>query len=176
VGGKFLGVQLVVAAHAGLFVGATWLALGVSTGVWDAHYFACVPLLLFHFACFYSVSTLLAVVTRSTVASVLGTVATWLMCWGVNYAYITAGGTTETTSATAGSLLTIAYWLLPKPADLGIVLLNTLHTGSSFASTPVIRSLLERGAIDPALVVVSSCLLPVAALLASVRFLSRAES
>src|SRR5262245_37933916 len=63
--GKYLGVLAFVGVNAVLFVGGTWLALGLRTGVWDAAYFWCVPLLLAHFAVFFSVSTLLAVATRS---------------------------------------------------------------------------------------------------------------
>ena len=70
--GKFVGVLAFVALQGSLFVGGTWLALGVRTGVWDAAYFLCVPLLLLHFAVFFSFSAMLAVATRSTVACVLG--------------------------------------------------------------------------------------------------------
>ena len=44
--GKFLGVLAFVALQASLFVGGTWLALGLRTGVWDPTYFLCVPILL----------------------------------------------------------------------------------------------------------------------------------
>src|SRR5262245_26007710 len=83
--GKFLGVLVFVALQATLFVGLTWLALGLRTGVWEGHYFIGIPLLLAHFAMFFCVSTLFAVVTRSTAAGVIGTLAFWFVCWGVNY-------------------------------------------------------------------------------------------
>ena len=81
--GKFLGVLLFVALLAALFITATWLALGVRTNVWEFGYFLSIPVLLVHFACFYSVSALLAVLTRSTVACALGTLTAWLVCWAV---------------------------------------------------------------------------------------------
>ena len=52
--GKFLGVLVFVAAQNALFVGGTWLALGVRTSVWDPTYFLCIPMLLLHFAVFFS--------------------------------------------------------------------------------------------------------------------------
>ena len=65
---------------------ATWFALGARTNVWEACYFLGVPLLVVHFAAFFSISALLAVYTRSTTACVLGTLAVWLGAWAVNYA------------------------------------------------------------------------------------------
>src|SRR5579885_2906678 len=83
--GKYLGVLAFVAFQAVMFVGGTWLALAVRTGVWDLAYLWCVPLLLLHFDIFFSVSALLAVCTRSTVACVIGSLLFWLLCWGMNY-------------------------------------------------------------------------------------------
>src|SRR5262245_51100473 len=47
--GKFLGVLVFVTMQATLFVGLTWLALGIRTGVWESHYFVGIPLFLAHF-------------------------------------------------------------------------------------------------------------------------------
>ena len=44
--GKYLGVLAFVAAQAVYFVGGTWLALALRTGVWDATYLLSIPLLL----------------------------------------------------------------------------------------------------------------------------------
>src|ERR1700676_5466462 len=83
--GKYLGVLAFVLLHAALFVGGTWLALGLRTQVWDASYLYCIPLLLMHFAVFFSVSLLLAVFTRSTVVCVFGSILFWCIAWGMNY-------------------------------------------------------------------------------------------
>ena len=117
--GKFLGVLAFVALQATAFVALTWLALGIRTGVWDLRYFLGVPWLLVHFAIFYCVSALLAVLTRSTVAAVLGTLAFWFACWGVNYLRLdaVAGGSVS-------PALDFAYWVLPKPVDLGLLLMD----------------------------------------------------
>jgi len=63
----------------------TWLALGIATGVFDARYLFAIPVLLLHFAAFYSFSAMLAVWTRSTVVCVFGTLLFWVMCWAMNY-------------------------------------------------------------------------------------------
>ena len=83
--GKYLGVLAFVFVQAAFFVGGTWLALAVRTGVWDAVYLPAVPLLLLHFAIFFSFSLLLAVCTRSTVVCVFGSIAFWGICWAINF-------------------------------------------------------------------------------------------
>ena len=69
--GKYIGVLAFVLAQAVYFVGGTWLALGLRTGVWDATYLLCIPLLLLQFAVFFGFSLLLAVCCRSTVVCVI---------------------------------------------------------------------------------------------------------
>ncbi|HEX7449385.1 MAG TPA: hypothetical protein VF306_17650, partial [Pirellulales bacterium] len=59
IAGKFAGVLAFVLLHAVVFVGGTWLALGLRTGVWEAAYLWSIPLLLVHFAVFFSFSLLL---------------------------------------------------------------------------------------------------------------------
>ncbi len=83
--GKYIGVLTFVLFHATLFVGGTWLAIGLRTGIWDAAYLYAIPLLLLHFAVFFSVSLLLAVCTRSTVVCVFGSILFWCIAWGMNY-------------------------------------------------------------------------------------------
>ena len=83
--GKYVGVLSFVAAQAAYFVAGTWLALAIRTGVWDAVYLLRVPLLLLHFAIFFSFSLLLAVCTRSTVVCVFGSIAFWGVCWAINF-------------------------------------------------------------------------------------------
>jgi ABC-type transport system involved in multi-copper enzyme maturation permease subunit len=165
--GKIAGVLAFVGGQAVVFVAAVWCALGVRTGVWDGHVFAVVPLLLVHFFSFYAVSALLAVITRSTVASVLGTAAIWFGCWWVNFtrhAAVAGGGP-------AAWPLDVGYWLLPKPADLGLLLLNALEAQASFAPAAAVR----RGAASPELVLATSLLIPVIAIAVAARRFSRTE-
>jgi len=53
--GKYIGVLLFVAVHAGAFVLCTWTALGIKTQVWNPTYLAAAPLLLVQFAAFFRV-------------------------------------------------------------------------------------------------------------------------
>ena len=83
--GKYLGVLVFVLASAALFVGGTWLTIGLRTGIWDAAYLYAIPLLVLHFAMFFSVSVLLAVWTQSTVVCVFGSILFWALAWSINY-------------------------------------------------------------------------------------------
>ncbi|MEO2088203.1 MAG: ABC transporter permease subunit, partial [Gemmataceae bacterium] len=85
--GKYLGVVGFVAVQAVLFVGGTWFALAVATGVWDAAYWLAAPLLVVNFAIFYAVSAFIAVCTRSTVAAAFGTLLFWMLCWAMNFTH-----------------------------------------------------------------------------------------
>jgi ABC-type transport system involved in multi-copper enzyme maturation permease subunit len=168
--GKFLGVLLLVALQATLFIALTWLALGIRTGVWDSRYFVGVPILLLHFVAFSCISTLLAVITRSTVAGVIGTLAIWFLCWGINYArqaaFVTGG---------AAPGLEFAYWALPKPADFGVLLIEALHAGDSFGQDSVLESVRQGGAVRPELSILTSLIVPMACFGAAIWRLSRAE-
>jgi hypothetical protein len=158
--GKFFGVVCFVAASALLFVGTTWLALAVRTGVWDATYFWCVPLLVLHFTIFYSFSALLAVSTRSAIACLFGSALFWLVCWGTNFGRHAVLAVPELQAMGPGLSHTaeVAYWLLPKPTDPGILLLEALGIGDPFPGVLDFNEVRARGAFHPVLSVLSSLL------------------
>ena len=158
--GKYVGVLAFVAFQATVFVIGTWAMLGLRTGVWHMGYLLSIFLLLLHFSIFFSVSTLLAVSTRSTVACVFGSVVFWLLCWGMNYGHHAALAMPEIQQTLTGfSWLTeAAYWLMPKPADMGIILSDTLHTSGYFSGVTEFKTFLEQDAFCPGLSILSSFL------------------
>jgi hypothetical protein len=150
--GKFLGVILLVAGQATLFIFAVWAALGVRTGVWDARVFAAVPVLVLHFGCFFAVSCALAVTTRSTLVCVIGTVLFWAVSWVVNHVH---------QSREPGLALESTYWLLPKPADFGLLLVGVLGAQNYFGDGQLQEAATHLNAES---VLLTSCLVPAAAL------------
>jgi ABC-type transport system involved in multi-copper enzyme maturation permease subunit len=161
--GKYVGVLTFVGFQVVLFVVLTWLALGVRTQVWNMTYWWCIPLLLLQFAIFYSFSVLLAVMTRSTVACVFGSVLIWLLAWGINHGCVMARGVLGPQYLPAGTrtLAEVAYWVFPKPIDAGLILFNALHAENHFEK-PVIFKLLESGqGFSPHLSILSSLALTV---------------
>lgn len=168
--GKYLGAVALVGAQAVLFFGGTWLALGLRTGCWPVGYLMGAPLLTLHFALVYGFSVMLAVWTRSTVASLCGALLFWLVCLGVNYGRHAALAAHDLApeAAAAGSLhiMTEAcYWLLPKPADLLMILDAGLGLNEHLASAPALERAWHGGHVLPELSVLTS-LLTTAALLA----------
>jgi hypothetical protein len=146
--GKYVGVLCFVLVQATYFVGGTWLALALRTGVWDASYLWSIPLLLLQFAVFFSFSLLLAVSTRSTVACVFGSVAFWGICWAINFGRHAVAAAAEL--APQGSFspavrwsAEIGYWLFPKPVDFSRLVFEGLGAEAYF------RPLMANAAAPP---------------------------
>jgi ABC-type transport system involved in multi-copper enzyme maturation permease subunit len=137
--GKYLGVLAFVFAQAAYFVGGTWLALALRTGVWDAAYLLSAPLLLLQFAIFFGFSLLLAVCFRSTVVCVFGSIAFWGICSAINFGRHAVMAAPAPAMAGCGKFSTlllrladVAYWILPKPVDLGCLAFDALGAGTHF--------------------------------------------
>jgi ABC-type transport system involved in multi-copper enzyme maturation permease subunit len=166
--GKYVGVVLFVALHAVLFVGGTWLGLGLSTGVWDIRYWLAVPLLVTNFSVFYAVSALLAVCTRSTVVAVFGTLLFWLLCWVMNFTHFRLMAPVDGITPTASFLVEAGYWVLPKPLDLSGIFFDAMDASAYSMPVPEVKAAKDRGAFYPEMSVLASlafaaCALAVAA-------------
>ena len=83
--GKYVGVLAFVTVQVAVFVLGTWLALALRTGDWSLRYLWCIPLLVVHFAVFFSFSCMLAVWSRSTIVCIFGSLLFWAVCTGINY-------------------------------------------------------------------------------------------
>jgi ABC-type transport system involved in multi-copper enzyme maturation permease subunit len=149
--GKTVGVLAFVGLQAILFVGGTWVALGLRTNVWDPSYLLCIPLLLLHFAVFFSFSAMLAVATRSSTACVFGSVLFWIMCWGLNFGRHVTHVVSDLhgVSNILGATTEVAYWVLPKPLDFQLMLSDGLQPGEVFARLVSTASLAEAGVWHP---------------------------
>ncbi len=169
--GKYVGVLAFVAAQVVIFVLGTWLALGLKTGCWRFEYLLCIPIFIVHFASFFAVSSFLAVRARSSIVCVLGSLAFWLICWGVNLSRhsVRVASEADAPSASVRVLAEAGYWMLPKPSDLSIVLFDALDAGRSFHRADVFRSLDRLSAFHPTLSLATSLLFALVALCASAR-------
>jgi ABC-type transport system involved in multi-copper enzyme maturation permease subunit len=156
--GKCLGVLTFVCFHAFLFVVGTWLALGVRTGELDAGYLLCLPLVLLQFLVFFSFSAMLAVATRSTAASVFGTFFFWLICWAMNFGRHAVHSLSDPQglASSLGNSTELAYWILPKPMDLHLILSEALGVQAPSGGLINLPLLIERGYWAPALSVLAS--------------------
>jgi len=166
--GKYLGVLVFVLLQVGVFVVGTWLMLAVRTGVWEPRYLLCVPLLVMHFAIFFSFSCLLAVWTRSTIVCVVGSLAFWVLCWGINYGrHVAVIAVTEHAEAAVGAswALGMGYWILPKPFDLSYLLSQTLGASDYFPIASELQAVERLNSLSLGASVVSSLLFAVVMLI-----------
>jgi ABC-type transport system involved in multi-copper enzyme maturation permease subunit len=157
--GKYIGVIVFVALQASLFVGGTWLALAVRTGVWAPQYLMCVPMLVLHFAIFFSFSAFLAVWSRSTITCVFGSLLFWLGCWGMNFGrHAALAHMVEQGHVGAGysRVLEAGYWFLPKPADMGYLLAKAVEADKYFPLSYEIKKVTEAGGLSPELSLLAS--------------------
>jgi hypothetical protein len=71
------------------------------------------------------------------VTCVFGSIAFWAICWGMNYGRHLAAGSALGSDAELSQpllwLVDAGYWLLPKPADLGVVLFDALGARDHFS-------------------------------------------
>jgi ABC-type transport system involved in multi-copper enzyme maturation permease subunit len=161
--GKCLGVLSLLAFQAVVFIGGTWLALALRTGVWDPVYFLCIPFVVLHFAVFFSFSAMLAVATHSTVACVFGSILFWLLCWAMNFgrhsALLTPNlATLRESSPMFAWTLEAGYWMLPKPLDFHVVVLDLVHSENILARMVDVKALVALGAWNPGASIAASVL------------------
>jgi ABC-type transport system involved in multi-copper enzyme maturation permease subunit len=178
--GKYIGVLSFVCAHALLFVGGTWLALGLKTGIWYASYWWCIPLLVLHFAIFFGFSLMLAVTTRSTVVCVFGSILFWFVCWGMNFGRHTLVLAQQVApDATFSSSLTwlaeAGYWILPKPADFSFLLFDALDAQGFFRQQFDLQALRDAGFFSLELSVLTSLAFTAYLFAASARQFAQAD-
>jgi hypothetical protein len=182
--GKYVGVVAFVGFQILVFFLGTWLALGLRTGIWDCGYLAAVPLFLVQFAVIFSFTVLIAVLTRSTVACIFGSILFWLLSWGMNVGRHFALGFEQLASGTARlghlsqGMIEIGYWILPKPADIMIVLEEAMGAGNhtaTLAQQPELQATIATGQFLPELSILSSIAFAVTLLVISARQLAQTD-
>jgi hypothetical protein len=157
--GKCLGVLAFVSVQALVFVLGTAAALGWRVG-WEPAYLLSLPLVLGQFAIFFSFLAMLAVATRSTVASLFGTVVFWLLCWAMNAGRHALHSQADLRAAgrSLGSSVELGYWLLPRPLDLHLILADALGAPATVGGLVNLPELVEHGLWRPVLSVLASLL------------------
>jgi ABC-type transport system involved in multi-copper enzyme maturation permease subunit len=159
--GKYIGVLVFVAVQATLFVLGTWLALALRTGILAPQYLVCIPLLVIHFAIFFSFSCFLAVWTRSAIACVIGSLLFWLLCWGMNFgrhAALAMVAEHASVAANFSHAVELGYWMLPKPADMSYLLATGLQAEQHLPMIHDLQAVNKLDSLHPAMSLISSAL------------------
>jgi hypothetical protein len=80
---KFCGGCMFILLNASYLVLGLWLILALRFGLWDARILLCIPVYVFMFAIYYTVSALAGVLWRNAIASVIVSILFWLVCFVV---------------------------------------------------------------------------------------------
>jgi ABC-type transport system involved in multi-copper enzyme maturation permease subunit len=108
-------------------VGTVYLALAIRTGLWNPAPLLLIPLLTYSFAVLYSVSTLVAVLTRNATAAMLVTLVFSALLWVLSVLYnrIEADKKRpveeQALSQQIHLVADIADTILPKTRDLDLI-------------------------------------------------------
>ncbi len=110
---KFAGACAFILLNAAYLIVGLWLILGLRFDIWSGRLLLCIPVLLFLFIIYYSISALAGVVWRNAVVSVIITVLFWFACFSV--------GTTKAIVETAFLNGTRLATILPADDKLLVV-------------------------------------------------------
>ncbi len=84
---KFVGGLTFMFVNTLIIVVGIWFVLGLRSGLWPVGFLLAIFVLTFEFAIFYSVSTLVGVLTQSPIICILACCLTWLVLWSVGTFY-----------------------------------------------------------------------------------------
>lgn len=77
---KFLGGCLFVLLNTTLLLGGMWLMTGMRHDVWIHSLVLCIPVFLFWFMVFFSISALVGLIWRNSIVAVCVTIGVWGLC------------------------------------------------------------------------------------------------
>jgi ABC-type transport system involved in multi-copper enzyme maturation permease subunit len=139
-----------------------WLALGLRSGIWANWFLLLIFVLTFFFAILYAVSTLIAVLTRSSVTAILVTIGAWFVFFlvGTMHQFFESQKRVEEakklpaeqqtwTNNPFGNVVGAIHAVLPRTADLNhlssLLILSDFMTGSWSEARKLDTSRIEWG-------------------------------
>lgn len=84
---KYLGGLLFVLLIFAATAGGVWVAVGLRTGVWAAGLLWSIAGITFYFSILYACSTLVGVLTRNAIVSIVLTIVFWFLVWLIGVVY-----------------------------------------------------------------------------------------
>ncbi len=119
---KYLGGILYAAITGAVFIGGSFLVLSFRSGVWNWGFLASLGTLVFFFAVLSSIGTLVGVMTRNTILSIVAPLGMWALGFGVTW--------TKNQAKDLISLFRVPDWLdrtleifsyfLPRASDFNV--------------------------------------------------------
>jgi hypothetical protein len=90
---KFFGASTFILLNSAYLIGGMWLIAGLRFDIWSGRLLLCIPVFLFLFVIYYSVSALTGVIWRNSIVSVCFTILFWGLCFAVGTAKSVAENT-----------------------------------------------------------------------------------
>jgi hypothetical protein len=124
---KFIGGLAFMFIITSVIVIGVWLVLGLRTGLWSSGFLLSIFILTFQFAIFYSLSTLLGVLTRSPIVSILAACLFWGLLFSTGWAHRWIERTRDKASDVAllprwvYDTSDTVHFILPRYKDLDIL-------------------------------------------------------
>jgi ABC-type transport system involved in multi-copper enzyme maturation permease subunit len=76
---KYVGGLVFIFLNTSFVVVGIWVVVGLRTGIWGPGFLASIFIITYQFALYYAFSTLVGVITRSPIVSILATVLAWFL-------------------------------------------------------------------------------------------------
>lgn len=127
---KYLASMVFVLLQATLFIGLTFLVVGLRWGVWIPGYLLAIPLLIVLFSYLYCVSVLVGVATRSVIAAILLSIGAWLV-FALPAKALDTLELFEKQDTTAYQALRVATWIVPKTSDIEYLAARYARAGNT---------------------------------------------
>lgn len=83
---RFIGGCAFILLNASYLIGGMWLILGCRFHVWNHRVLLAIPIYLFMFAVYFTVSALAGILWRNAIISIAVTILFWLTCFGIGSA------------------------------------------------------------------------------------------
>jgi hypothetical protein len=83
---KFFGASTFIFLNSIYLIGGMWLIAGLRFDIWSGKLLLCIPVFLFLFVIYYSVSALTGVIWRNAIVCVCCTILFWAVCFSVGFA------------------------------------------------------------------------------------------
>ncbi|HMC67319.1 MAG TPA: ABC transporter permease subunit [Gemmataceae bacterium] len=127
---KYIGGLTFIFLNSAVAIAGAWLVIGWRSGIWAPGFLLTTFVITFFFAILYSVSTLVAVWTRSTVLAIVLTCVVWAALFGVGWTQLYVEGKrmeTKPAPTKSGASTPVEPWMavvsgvhfvLPRTKDL----------------------------------------------------------
>lgn len=137
---KYVGGLFFMAVQGTLFVVSTFLVIGLRWHLWLPGYLWSIPLLILLFSYLYCLCTLFGVWTRSALASILLTMAAWLVFFGVQSMHQLAHTFPEVDQwPRIKRTLVVLNWIVPNTSEIPMIAQQLMDDTdlTSQASSPI---------------------------------------